>query len=220
VQLGGIWTGIIITQVALTVIFVPIAIVFGLQTWKVRKVDHHLPAGAFLSVRLEMDGDSSVARGCGRRAAVAAPSATAADRSGRAADAHRVRQLVPRHRRRWIDGDSPRQRRDLRGDRVHVARRTREIGLRVAVGATPAQIVAVILSRTARHVAIGVLVGAFFGSLFANAFAGGSLRLSLLEGGAFLVAYVSVMLGVCLVAAIVPTRRALAIQPTRALAAE
>jgi ABC-type antimicrobial peptide transport system permease subunit len=88
------------------------------------------------------------------------------------------------------------------------------------VGATPAQIVAVILSRTARHVAIGVLVGAFFGSLFANAFAGGSLRLSLLEGGAFLVAYVSVMLGVCLVAAIVPTRRALAIQPTRALAAE
>ncbi|HEX2204252.1 MAG TPA: ABC transporter permease, partial [Longimicrobium sp.] len=40
VRLGGVWTGIIVTQVALTVMLVPVAVVLGLQTWEMRTVDH------------------------------------------------------------------------------------------------------------------------------------------------------------------------------------
>jgi ABC-type antimicrobial peptide transport system permease subunit len=101
-----------------------------------------------------------------------------------------------------------------------VARRTREIGVRVALGAGRRQIIAVILSRTARHVALGVIVGAAFGSLLAFAFAEGSFRPGPLQAAALIAFCMASMMGVCLIACIVPTRRALAIEPTRALAVE
>jgi hypothetical protein len=52
-----VWTGIIIVQVALTVIFVPIAVLFGLQTWRMRTVDTNLPPAEYLTARLAMDAD-------------------------------------------------------------------------------------------------------------------------------------------------------------------
>ena len=101
-----------------------------------------------------------------------------------------------------------------------VARRTREIGVRVALGADRGQVISAILARTARHVGIGVVVGAVVGGVGTVAMSEGGLQLSAVEGGGMLVGYMVVMMAVCLLACVVPTRRALRIQPTEALAAE
>jgi putative ABC transport system permease protein len=101
-----------------------------------------------------------------------------------------------------------------------VARRTREIGVRVALGADRRQVVSAVLARTVRHVGTGVAIGAGIGAVATFAMLEGAWRPSALEGGALLVAYVAAMMAVCLVAVVVPTRRALAIQPTAALAAD
>ena len=100
-----------------------------------------------------------------------------------------------------------------------VARRTREIGVRVALGASRVSVVGAIFRRPLIQVGLGILAGA---ALIA---AGGSLETEMpgLTGGltltdvAMLVAYAIVMLGVCLLACVVPTRRALGVEPTIAL---
>ena len=101
-----------------------------------------------------------------------------------------------------------------------VSRRTREIGVRVALGADRRRIVSAILSRTARHVGAGVLAGALLGLFLAFALSEGAWRPSALQGGGLLAAYVAVMSAVCMLAAIVPTRRALRIEPMEALNAD
>jgi predicted permease len=101
-----------------------------------------------------------------------------------------------------------------------VSRRTREIGVRVALGADRRQIAAAILSRTARHVGLGILVGAALGTALAFGLSEGGWRPSALQVGALLLAYMMGMMGACLTAGVVPMRRALRIQPTEALAAE
>jgi putative ABC transport system permease protein len=406
VRLGGVWTGITVTQVALTVMLVPVGVVFGLQTWKLRAVDHHLPVAQYLAVRLEMDDDAddptadaaararfeqsyralqrrvvsevgvagvtvasdlpgsvhdrrrfqldglgdlarsgwdNVAQiasvdpnffdvmrvpiisgrafhaadvGAEQRVVVVNESFVRDVLGGRNAVGHRLRFRSPAGRQEsgpWytivgvardlamtIDPTVPsnagiyhllqprtstsmqmavrvgepaafagrlrelaadvapalRVRRALPLDQAAqselitydatfrlivlagalailltnagiyavisftVARRTREIGVRVALGADARQIVAVILSRTARHVAVGVLIGAGLGSLLTFGLSEGSFRPTALQGGGLLVAYMGVMMGVCLLACVVPTRRALGIQPTEALAAD
>ena len=94
-----------------------------------------------------------------------------------------------------------------------VAQRTREIGIRIALGADRRRIVGAIFRRPL------IQVGAGIG-------AGGVLMLGLVLLGdgfftftsiALLMAYLMVMTGVCLVAAVVPTRRALAVEPSEAL---
>ncbi len=100
-----------------------------------------------------------------------------------------------------------------------VARRTREIGIRVALGASPRRVVAAIFRRPLSQVGVGVLAG---GLLIAAA---GSIETEMpgLSGElsvtqlAILVAYATLMLGVCLLACVVPTRRALSVEPTTAL---
>jgi putative ABC transport system permease protein len=97
-----------------------------------------------------------------------------------------------------------------------VSRRTREIGVRVALGSNPRRIVLSILLRPLTHVAVGILVGAILVSLVTLGLTGPP---SVSELG--LVAFYSaVMLGVCLLACIVPTHRALAVEPTEALRAD
>jgi ABC-type antimicrobial peptide transport system permease subunit len=100
-----------------------------------------------------------------------------------------------------------------------VSRRTREIGLRVALGADGRRIVTAIFSRALVQVGIGVLVGGLLLVAFVVAASGGAVRPDALE---LLMAasYLAVMLGICLLACIVPTRRALAIEPMDALRAE
>ena len=103
-----------------------------------------------------------------------------------------------------------------------VARRTREIGVRVALGASRVRIVSAIFRRPLIQVGLGVLAG---NALLALA---GSVKTEMpglngeLSAGqlAMLAAYGVVMLGVCLLACVVPTRRALSVEPTVALRME
>jgi ABC-type antimicrobial peptide transport system permease subunit len=92
-----------------------------------------------------------------------------------------------------------------------VARRTREIGIRAALGARPGRIVVAIFSRAFLQICAGVLVGSALSAL------GGvrSTRQLLL-----LLAADGIMLVAGLTACAVPLRRALRINPTEALRAE
>ena len=107
-----------------------------------------------------------------------------------------------------------------------VARRTREIGVRVALGASRQRLVAAIFRRPLTHVALGVLAGGALIVLLALALAGGDGGAIRVEGGfspalvGRLVAYVVFMFAVCLLACIVPTWRALRVEPTEALRSE
>ena len=92
-----------------------------------------------------------------------------------------------------------------------VARRTREIGIRAALGARPARIVAGIFSRAFLQISLGILVGSGLAALFGL----GSTREVMI-----LLAADAVMLLVGLSASAVPLRRALRIDPTEALRAE
>lgn len=109
-----------------------------------------------------------------------------------------------------------------------VARRTREIGVRVALGASRRRVVAALFRRPLTQVGLGVVAG---GALIA---AGALLLSGAPDGGggrdaqmsfsvgqlALFVAYAPLMFGVCLLACVVPTRRALRVEPTEALRQE
>jgi putative ABC transport system permease protein len=92
-----------------------------------------------------------------------------------------------------------------------VARRTREIGIRAALGAVPARIVAGIFGRAFLQIGAGIIAGSALAALMGL----GSTRQVLL-----LLAADGVMLLVGLAACAVPLRRALTIDPTEALRAE
>jgi cell division protein FtsX len=92
-----------------------------------------------------------------------------------------------------------------------VARRTREIGIRAALGASQGRIVASIFSRAFLQISAGVLAGSGLAALLGL----GSMRQVLL-----LLAADGIMLVVGLTACAVPLRRALRIDPTEALRAE
>lgn len=77
-----------------------------------------------------------------------------------------------------------------------VARRTRKIGVRVALGASARRVISSIFRRSLTQVTIGVLAGIV------------------------LFRYAVLMLGVCVTACIMPTIRAMPVQPTEALRAE
>jgi hypothetical protein len=105
-----------------------------------------------------------------------------------------------------------------------VARRTREIGVRVALGASRPRVVAATFRRPLLQATLGVVVGTaivFTGAvLLRNTEFPGSENDLTLEGMAMIVGYGIVMLGVCMSACVVPTRRALNIEPTVALRTE
>lgn len=93
-----------------------------------------------------------------------------------------------------------------------VARRTREIGIRVALGAPPLRIVSGIFMRAILQVALGILAGSIVVALKIDF---GSVTQVLMLAGA-----AAVMLAAGLVACTLPLRRALGISPTVALRAE
>jgi predicted permease len=94
-----------------------------------------------------------------------------------------------------------------------VARRTREIGVRVALGARPLSVLTTVFKRPLVQMALGIGVGAILGFGLANDDVS-QVHLDILGSAA--VYTLSTML-CCALACIVPTRRALRIQPTEAL---
>ena len=105
-----------------------------------------------------------------------------------------------------------------------VARRTREIGVRVALGASRPRVVVATFRRPLLQVTLGVVVGTVI--IFTGAslikyteFSGSESDLTF-QGMAMIVGYGIVMLGVCMLGCAVPTRRALNIEPTIALRME
>jgi predicted permease len=111
-----------------------------------------------------------------------------------------------------------------------VSRRTREIGVRIALGASSRRIVTSIFRRPLTQVAVGIALGAILVGIGAFAVSTNTpdagLREMASRGGlslgdvAALLGYALLMMSVCLLACVVPTRRALAVQPTEALRAE
>jgi predicted permease len=107
-----------------------------------------------------------------------------------------------------------------------VARRTREVGVRVALGANPRRVITALFRRPLTHVALGVLAGSVLIAVAAIAvqhtseFAGIQPRGLTIGEVALLAGYATLMLGVCALACVVPTLRVLRVQPTEALRAE
>jgi putative ABC transport system permease protein len=93
-----------------------------------------------------------------------------------------------------------------------VARRTREIGIRAALGARTGRIVAGVFSRALMQISAGIAAGTLIAALLGGV---GSAREIMI-----LVAADAIMLVVGLAACAVPLRRALRIDPTEALRAE
>ena len=94
-----------------------------------------------------------------------------------------------------------------------VARRTREIGVRVALGARPLDVLTIVFKRPLIQMALGIGVGAILGFGLANDDLS-EVHLDVL-GNAAVFALSTILC--CALACIVPTRRALRIQPTEAL---
>jgi len=97
-----------------------------------------------------------------------------------------------------------------------VAQRTREIGIRVALGATPGAIQRAVLAAAVRHVGIGLAIGLPAAWWCSQAFAALLLRVTPTDIGVYV--GVAVLLGfVGLVAALVPARRAAKVDPVVSL---
>jgi ABC-type antimicrobial peptide transport system permease subunit len=107
-----------------------------------------------------------------------------------------------------------------------VARRTREIGVRVALGASARRVLTSIFRKPLTQVVVGVVAGSILIALAAiglqqtQEFAGMKGRGLTAGEIAMLIGYAILMVGVCLLACVVPTMRALRVQPTEALRAE
>jgi predicted lysophospholipase L1 biosynthesis ABC-type transport system permease subunit len=96
-----------------------------------------------------------------------------------------------------------------------VGRRSREIGVRLALGARPADVVGMLLRETARVGGTGLLVGLAFGVMVAQALAG-SLYGVRVDSWLFASMALPLTLAV-LLATLLPARRAARVEPTVAL---
>ncbi|MGH7482140.1 MAG: ABC transporter permease [Longimicrobiales bacterium] len=97
-----------------------------------------------------------------------------------------------------------------------VAQRTREIGIRIALGADRRRLALAVFRRPLKQVGLGILVGAALVAIMAP----GALGDMSAGAAALLLTYVAFMMVVCMIACVVPTRRALAVEPTEALRAD
>jgi putative ABC transport system permease protein len=100
-----------------------------------------------------------------------------------------------------------------------VARRTSEIAVRIALGARPSRVVAMILRETAGVVALGVIAGGTLAYAASRFIAGALFGVAPQDPATFAVA-VTVLLAVAGFAAYLPARRASKLEPIAALRAE
>ncbi|MCP3100483.1 ABC transporter permease [Myxococcus sp. K15C18031901] len=100
-----------------------------------------------------------------------------------------------------------------------VSQRTRELGIRVALGATDAQVVGLVMGQGMRLAGLGVVAGLVGAALFARSLGGMLYGVQTFDPVTFVT--VPTLLGVVtLLASWVPVRRALRIPPDEALRAE
>ena len=98
-----------------------------------------------------------------------------------------------------------------------VVQRTREIGVRVALGADKGHVIAVIARRPLTQIGLGIVAG---GWLVFLAFVGLFQSAPTVTEAAFIAVHSALMMGVCLLACVAPTRRALRLEPTEVLRIE
>jgi ABC-type antimicrobial peptide transport system permease subunit len=96
-----------------------------------------------------------------------------------------------------------------------VAYRTREIGIRAALGANPRRLLVNVFAPVLRQLALGVLVGSLLSAGMLSA-----TTLTASDATYLLAAVAIIMLVVGLMAAVGPARRSLRIQPSDALRAD
>jgi ABC-type antimicrobial peptide transport system permease subunit len=100
-----------------------------------------------------------------------------------------------------------------------VSRRTREIGVRMALGATPARVLAMVLGEGLHVAAAGVGLGLALGLGLGRLLAGVFVDLAGFDPSSFTIAALAVLAS-CLVAVLLPARRATAVNPSVALRAD
>jgi putative ABC transport system permease protein len=100
-----------------------------------------------------------------------------------------------------------------------VKRRTREIGIRMALGARPADVIRLVVGQGMRLAVVGVAFGAASALLVSRLMAGLLYGISPTDPLSF-VAITLLLAGVALVASWLPARRAVLTRPTEALAVE
>ena len=100
-----------------------------------------------------------------------------------------------------------------------VARRTSEIAVRIALGARPSRVVAMIVRETAGVVALGVFAGATLAFAASRFIAGSLFGVEPRDPATFTLA-AAVLLVVAGIAAYLPARRASKLEPVAALRSE
>jgi len=100
-----------------------------------------------------------------------------------------------------------------------VRMRTRELGVRMALGAQRGQVLRLIMLHGARLAGIGLVIGILLAVVVARVFSSLLFRVSMLSGLPWLLATL-VLLGTVLLASYLPARRAASIDPIRALREE
>jgi putative ABC transport system permease protein len=100
-----------------------------------------------------------------------------------------------------------------------VSQRTQEIGVRIALGASSASVVRLILAQAMRPVAAGAAIGTIAALAASRVIASQLFNVSRTDP-LTIGAVVAALVGVALVASAVPARRAAAVDPTRALQSE
>jgi ABC-type antimicrobial peptide transport system permease subunit len=97
-----------------------------------------------------------------------------------------------------------------------VSQRTREIGIRMALGAKPSHILSIVLRQFSRPVAAGLLVGVGGAMALSQILRKVIYGIGSLDPVAYLAA-IALFTAAIALAAIFPARRALRVDPTRAL---
>ena len=100
-----------------------------------------------------------------------------------------------------------------------VTQRTREIGIRVALGATTGEVRRLVLAQGGRLLAVGATIGALIGALIAKAIQSLLYGVSPLDPASYtaVLGLIAVVMGIALYA---PLRRATRVDPNEALRAE
>jgi putative ABC transport system permease protein len=100
-----------------------------------------------------------------------------------------------------------------------VARRTREIGVRIAIGASASAVLSMVMRQGLGLAAIGTGIGMGLAALAAQTLSGALYGIGAFDPVAWIVA-LSVLLGAAALANFIPARRAMRINPVTALRAE